>query len=524
MISTENNVSSPVDDDAINLQVEMSETMQPVLEETPVIDTDFTPKSTTKINYRVLITEPFSKPTKWSEDDDIITLPSDTDKNVTDRLRDSGIASLIGNTNVQLSSERLAWLDAIRRGSTLTSFDGSFVPTVEDEASDFTNNMEINGASIKPRLRQVSQVENQSLKGEAAVWQALSYLGQGSFFQVPLWHTGIWVTLRTPSDDALVELHRSMISDKIRFGRSDYGLPFSNVTTYTTDRLVDFVISHIDKNTLSAKTIPDGDLKKVIVSQDIPSLLWGLACSIYPQGFQYRRACTTDPEKCTHIVEELLALSELQFVNKNALTDWQRQHMFDRKAGSKSYDEVKHYISEMKALNRRVVKIKNNQGLEMEICLKSPTVSSYVSAGYQWIGEIIEAVETVIEEDASSDDKEQLMIRHAQASSLRQYGHWVESFKFGTNTIEHYETILSLLKRLSADKAVREGIMDAVTKYINESTVSVIALPVYDCPACGTEQRDGLFNIPGFVNLLPLDPQRLFFFLLVQRMEKMSLR
>jgi len=480
-------------------------------------------KTSERIKQKVTITEATSEKKTWDPNADTVILPADLDENTVKILQNSGLLDQLAKKGSISSKERADWIDAVRDGSDLNTFNEAFVKTLEDQNADFFQGIEVNGKRLQCRSAELPAMQNQKLSGEIGIFKLFSYLGHGSLVQIPLWHSGIWLTMKSPSEAAMIELHRLLISDKISFGRSDYGLPFSNVTTYTTDRLVNFALEHVWKATVIMDQVSGRDLKNIIVSQDIPSILWGLACTIYPRGFQFRRACISDPEKCSHITEEVLNLIKLQWTNKNALNDWQKGHMFDRANNSKSLDSIKRYQEEMKATQKRNVIVNKETDHQIEILLKVPTISEYVSAGYKWIGEIVDTVETAASSDLGDTEKEQLIFRHGQASVLRQYTHWVESITFGTNVIEDEETINETLTRLSSDNRIREDLLKEVSKYINESTISVIGIPVYDCVECGETQKSSL-EIPGHANIIPLDVQRLFFALLSQRLLKMTER
>jgi hypothetical protein len=91
----------------------------------------------------------------------------------------------------------------------------------------------------------------------------------------------------------------------------------------------------------SSLAIKEGDnIRNYIKTPDLPILLWGLACSIYSNGFQYTRACISDPEKCNHILKEKLDLSKLLWTDSSALTAHQVNHMTKRQRGSMETDSL----------------------------------------------------------------------------------------------------------------------------------------------------------------------------------------
>lgn len=309
----------------------------------------------------------------------------------------------------------------------------------------------------------------------------MKHRGIGTIFQTPLWHTGIWVTLKAPSENELIELNRIITSDKIEVGRHTYGLAFSNIMSYTTDRLVDFTLEHLYDTSLKTSDLPEGGLKSLINSQDYPALIWGLVCTMYPNGFQFSRACTNNPEKCTHITNEILNLSKISWVNRAALTEWQKTHMSSRSSNSRDIASVRRYQEELKKIQKRVVKFSEGTDSEFSITLKTPTLSEFIESGHRWIGDTVAYVDETLGRDANDKERNIFITRHSQATAMRQYIHWIDSIEFAGNIIDDRETIEGTLNVLSADNDARDGFMNEISKYIHSSTINVIGIPVYDC-------------------------------------------
>lgn len=431
--------------------------------------------------------------------------------------------SSLPNVNMVDNPEARNWAESMNEGITLNTYDGVFIPTLNDPNATFTQKVEHNNLDLiaaKPRFK---NVENENLKGERAVIRLISHLGIGTLFQVPLWHSGVWVTFKPPTESEIVEINRLLTSEKIKFGRYSYGLAFSNVTVYTTNRLVEFALSHIYDMTAMSDEVNIGNLKNHISCQDIPSLLWGFVCTMYPRGFKYSRACVNNPDKCNHIAEDTLNLTKLQWTNTAGLTDWQKTHMSSRQARVKDLASIKRYKEELKSSQKTRVTISNSSGHEVSVTVRTPSISEYIDAGHRWIGNIVEAVETAVGTDANKAERDAIIIRHGQASAMRNYSHWVESIEYDSNIVDDRETIESLLDNLSSDDEIREKFIQEVVKFINDSTISVIGIPTFDCPKCGTEQP-GTISLPKITNVIPLDVIQVFFELITQRLSRLTER
>jgi hypothetical protein len=481
----------------------------------PVVQTDTVADNAEK----VLEFPIFGKAASWDNGKITITLPSDVLSGTREKL--------IGTPNIDNNNteSQRDWNTVVERGVNLLTMSEMFETSLSRVNSQWRQALEVNGDKLTAKAPSFKDTTNRELNGERATLRVLNQLGIGTMFQVPLYHTGIWITLKAPSEGYLLELNRSMTSDKIQFGRNTYGLALSNTTSYTVDRFVTAALDHMYDTTLDLNTLPDGktSLKDVISSQDIPSLIWGLACTMFPKGFQYERACLNDPEKCTHVEREILNVMKLQFTDTSALNDWQRIHMSSRRPNSKTYDLVKRYQDELLITSSVKAVVNKGTDTELRFSLRIPTIAAYVDAGYRWISDITEIVESSLTLD-DEKSKSTYITRHGQATSMRQYAHWVEKIELpDDNYISSKETIEETLNGLSTDDKIRNEFIEEVVNYINASNISIIAIPSYNCTNCGADQSVDHTNT-RFKSLIPLDPIPLFFELFIMKLQRLKTR
>lgn len=427
--------------------------------------------------------------------------------------------------NVKLldSPESREWARTIREGLEINTAHEAFISTLEDPEADFSHKFEHGSSNMIGGAPRFKASENKTLAGERAVIRFVTHLGLGTLFQVPLWHSGLWITFKPPGDSEIIELNRQLMNDKIMLGRYSYGLVFSNIMSYTNQRLIDFALAHVYDTNIKPEDLAIENLKDHINCQDIPSLLWGFICTMYPKGFNYRRACVTDPQKCNFILEEVLNVSKLQWTNRAALTDWQKTFMSSRIPRVKELKDVIRYKEELSKIQGKKLVINEGRDDELNISLKTPTINQYIESGFTWIDNIVDMVETAIGTTSNEEERNELIMRHGQASAMRQYGHWVEQMGYETNSVTDKETIDSLLDTMSSDDVIRSQFLDGVLNYINNSSISVIGIPAYDCPACKEPQETATTNA-FHKNIMPLDVVQLFFGLLTQRLARISER
>jgi hypothetical protein len=445
-----------------------------------------------------------------------INLPSHFDKETIKSI------SNLPNVNIVDNEDSRRWANIVNEGLQFNTMDEVFVETLEDPKSEFKQRVEHNGTYLAAASPKMKAIENQNLKGERAMIRLSTHLGLGTIFQVPLWHSGFWVTFKPPTESEIVEFNRLFASDKIQFGRQTYGLAFSNTVSYTTDRVLNFALSHVYDTTIKSEDVNLDNIRQYISTQDIHNVIWGFICTMYPRGFLYNRACVADPEKCNHVIEETLNVSKLQWTNTQALTDWQKTHMSQRQPKSRDIQSVNRYKEELVKIqkNKKVI----NEGLSdmLTITIKTPTAVEYIDSGHKWIGNIVDSIERIVGNDVTRNERDALITRHAQATSIRQYSHWIDSIEIESNIIDDRETIETALEGLSSDDNIRNQIIKAVVNYINSSVISVIGIPVYDCPACGKVQSSNLEDLnKNFKNILPLDVIQVFFDLVTQRIQRL---
>jgi hypothetical protein len=192
-------------------------------------------------------------------------------------------------------------------------------------------------------------------------------------------------------------------------------------------------------------------------------------------------------------------------------------------ASKKAVDVLRYQSESLKAQKREVV-INKGQDSEFKIVLKTPTAEQYIDSGARWISGIVDIVNRAISNTSTIAEKNSYITRRGKATTLRQYGHWVDKIELSdNNTIEDIETIESTLNVFSSDDKVREEVIRAVTSYIASSTLTVIGIPSYDCPNCGADQTPSV-ELPNHTNIIPVDVYTTFFTLLVQKLEKIEQR
>lgn len=473
------------------------------------------------IQQNVYLDEPWEVKRAISEEKPFLDIPTDTSQNVIDAIKR---APNISHTSSEADRK---WAEVLNSGSNLNMSDEPLLPALSRKGTEYRQCIDVNGKQLTTVINPLQPPVDTILSGKRAVIRGAHYAGLGGICTVPLWHSGFWVMFRPAMEADFVELNRMLLNDKVQLGRDTVGAIYSNMTSFMVDRVIDFAIDHIYAMSLTLK--PDmsrNDIKKFILPQDIGYIVTGLMAARYTNGYQYRRSCTHNPEKCHHVVEDVLNLTKVNFIDNNALTEWQRTHMTHRGSNTVTVEDVKRYRDEFVALRDKVVKIGFSEIEDRfaDVTLSVPNIAQYVEAGYRWIDGIVNTVNKGLTENISNRDKERFITQHARATKLRTYAHWITSIQFGGIQINDTETIEDMLETYSADDTFRETLIEEVKKYISETTVGLVGIPAYNCPSCkGGNEGDPTLS-PNLRNIIPIDALNLFFILNIQAMERVNLR
>lgn len=463
---------------------------------------------------------PVKDPTKY--EGEFLDIPGNT--------REQIEFSLGRTPNINLASDKDGrdWRDSVIAGLDLLPADKVLQSTIEKDTKYFEQGIDSEVGRLGSAYPKFKEFTPGMLSGDKAAIRMMAHLKLGSIVQIPLWHSGIWLTLKAPSEIEILELHRRLTDEKIQLGRRSYGIIHSNSGVYTTEVLTDFVLRNIYQTTIS--DLNDTNIKDLIKIQDHHTLLWGLACAIYPNGFQFRRACTANPAKCVHTVTERLNLTKLEFTDHKAFTPEQVAHMTKRRPNSVSVADIKRYQNSLLSTQNRKITIDSQSGGSVSFILRTPTLTEFIDSGNRWVSNIVSGVVTALGTDATEERKNEIIDMHSRATQMREYSHWIESMEFGENTVEDKESIERLLNDLSADDVMRIELMNGIAKYISDSTVSLIGIPNFNCPVCGELQKNAIDSTgkektyPRLTEVLALDTYQVFFTLVEQRRLRISQR
>lgn len=390
--------------------------------------------------------------------------------------------------------------------------DDIFEETVKQPTSQWTDKVPSPIGNLGIAFPAVPQ-SGEKLTGRRAVLQVQNTIGRKPYAVVPLWHSGIWFRIRRPVDGDIIDLMEEIASSEIQFGRDTYGHSFSNDLGYTYDTLVNFFIDHIEECSLSVES---GKLKDYILTPDISAIAWGLASAIYPRGFRYSQACLTDTSKCRHVIEGLMDLAGMYKTDLVRLTEGQVKHMTNRRSKQMTPESVKAYQESFIHKDSTII---TPSGARLTFQL--PVISATIAATTGWMQSITNAYPAILEKPVSTRNR--LLKKHARSSSLRRYSQYVKEIEIEGGMIETADDIDKSLVEFSGDNQDRLAILEGVKKFIASNTINVVAIESPICPSCKGEQAP-LDPKAEWPDLIVIDPVRVFFLLMPQRIQLINQR
>lgn len=460
--------------------------------------------------------------------DDTVVFPPGNEKMIKD-----AIEKMPTDTTADNAHERL-WKTNVRQSVSYIPYAEQWVNRLNDPDARFTqkpmfNNIDCSSRSAKFKPKPAGEV----LRGRDAIFRAVQLTGQGTVFNVVLWNSGIRLTLTPPTESEIVEYYRQVMEDRINFGRATYGFVFSNITVITLKRMMDLIIPHIQETNVKSSEMDISDILNHISVFDIPSLIWGFICTMYPKGYNYSRPCVNSVVKddktdvCMEIFKEVVNVSKMQIVDDQYLTPWQKSHMASLTPNVRSLADIKRYKEEMTKAATRRVDIQGEGDDAIAIILKNPSIADHIDIGYHWVTGLTDMVNELMTMSADDNSRNEAIMKHGMATAMRQYRHYIDHIEIGSNTIEEASDIDEIVNRWSASDTIREKFFDQVKTYIDEATAAIIGIPVFECKVCAAAGRNGeqkTVETKRHVNYIAIEVYKLFFALVSQRMRAIASR
>lgn len=353
----------------------------------------------------------------------------------------------------------------------------------------------------------------------AALIKLTKVAGLGSHIQIPLYHSGIWLTIRPLKDLEIVNLALDLSNELSKISRSTLGtmhtlfnLPFINsAIKYLRDAIVATTVTLED----------DEDIFDYINVNDIYTILWGLAKSLYPKGHNIIVTCknnsildeNTKLPKCTYKEHVHVDLEKLLWVDRSKLSEDQIAHMAKRRPKSVTKDEVKDYTESLPVNEEVNFVLTGNEGVNIEIALATPSVNKFLDLGDFIVTELQEHYNEIVRKsNVNFKDEEKIdAVREKILTTvyLKGYSHFVKYIKVEDAILEDVSGIAEALEIINDSEDLYKVFVDKLKGYIDRNLITTIGIPNYTCPSCGGKQ--------GEDTIIPLAVYEYYFLLVSSR-------
>lgn len=414
--------------------------------------------------------------------------------------------------NIESPTSNLkAWRELSEEAVNYYTIGGLYQDRFTDKSSEFKQGVESKEGTLNTISSLKFKKTEGELKGEIALLKVSKLLGLGDVISVPLPHSGIWVTIKPPTEKDLIDFYNSFFREKVMLGRTTYGLTLSNFSVHVNNRLFDFILRHV--HSVNYGDIPKEELRNYILIHDFPILAWGFACTMYPNGYDYQRACVNDIEQCSHIVQAKINLTKLLWIDNPSLTESQRSILSENRPNKLTLDNYRKFMADHTRVSSSSFKTSN----DITFKLKIPTFAEYTSDGLNWVNKINSAIESLIIEEGNEEEaKTEMLNQYVKSSILRQFNHFIDYIEIEDNVITDRDTINSVLEAFSADDKLRGEITENILKFKTNTTIALIGIPEYKCPNCNQPQRGD----SKYTSVIPLDVMSVVFLALTTKISK----
>lgn len=409
------------------------------------------------------------------------------------------------------------WFHAFQESFQHASLSGVGDGALVRDGSEWRQVVDAEGMPLRPGMpKQRLSGTNHSLD------ERISYLkrrsGFGTTFDVPLYHSGIWVRLKSPSLAELAQLQEQLAQTRVNLGYQTKGMAFANAAQAISSEAVDFALQFVTDANIHYST--PSDLKEHILLLDLPVLLWGLAVTMWPKGFAYAHPCLADPKNCSHITKVNLNLNRLLWTDTVSLSKTQRAMMASKFSERLTEDDLKRYRGEHVRGNERTVWFEE---MDIGLVLKVPTLQHYEDEGRNWIEGIVEMTHGMFNEPPHGKNRENYILKLGAATQARQYSHWVKEIverdpeEGAVTAIADDEMAINeILSHVFSTEEFSNRFFNEVVAFMDSSTLSVVALPSFNCPACNNPQAETFKE--RFDHLIIMDVLTTFFTLVHRKL------
>lgn len=371
---------------------------------------------------------------------------------------------------------------------------------------------------IKPILKQGTKPNPKTLRELIK-----SDIGGGTNIRIPLWHSGFSVMIKPITPNTLMEIEKRINQELIRIGRDTNYLAFSAYDGFIITAVYDVFKTLIFSTNLDIDLETERDeLDKYISVADMYPIMCAIVSTVYYNGLQVAVTCNNinvmnenEEPKCTHTITADIDPSKIVYVKSSKLPSWCLKQI---KAASVTKENALKYQEEVSKSELNSFEI-TTPSSKIKVNFKIPNIGKYIDLSVDWLENINSKLADMITNTKDKTVHENLAKELRGVMSTGLYRSYIDKFIYNVDGDDHVLTdkdeINDVMDGLIFNTDLTEGLIGKIHEFIEDTLVSLVAIPSYTCPSCKKEYKDSHSN-KHFDRLIPLATTDLFFFLITR--------
>jgi len=400
---------------------------------------------------------------------------------------------------------------------------------VEEAALSTINNGDVGCRKLENVTNDLKDEEDNSLvikelssskrakTGKAALLKLVKAAGVGAIVQIPLYHSGFWITIRPLKDTEIINLGLDLSNAISELNKSTLGIVNTLSNLPYVEKLTNLLDDIILNSTL--KLEEDESILNYININDLYTIAWGIAKTMYPKGMDIIVPCknnavineSTGVSKCTYKAKARVDIDKLFWVDRSLLTKDHILQMSKRKPNSITKKEVEEYQETLITNEPVTFTLSGDEDEKIDITLQSCSVSRYLELGNMLVEQIEDYLDNIINkldvrnEEAKDNAKERIL----RAFYLKSYTHLFKEIRLEDARLETVEEINEALEVFDSSIDFSKTIKEKLIDFLDKKMVTVIGIPNFTCPVCKKTQ--------GEDTIIPIAVYEYFFLLVNSR-------
>lgn len=377
---------------------------------------------------------------------------------------------------------------------------------------------------IKPLKTDISKSID-TLSGTTAIRYIRKLTGGGSVTKIPLWDSGIVVTLDAFTEAEILELNVALMSNNIILGRQTRGSVFTGDDVHIVMVIVEFILNHVIETTVIPSQLTKSSLQKQILVSDVPSLLTGALAAIYPNGYPIFHACiNTAKDACDYVItankrengdyepDSLLDFTKMLWIREDLFTTEDILHM-SAAPNTHSLADIKSYqakrLDKYKEQYKTLYDLHSTEKYNISVSFKTPTLFEYSTMANEWIRSAKATAERALQNNNDIPEENKIQYRnkimsdYAKLTDMVKVQCWIDyltvSSDDGLKTINDKSSIREILADLTNQDGISEALHLNMKEFKENFISSFTGINNFKCPKCGTGQTDPDSKYPSLI-------------------------